>query len=670
MRLKFRDLKIKIKMDSLLLIIISFILILGGTSYSTIRNLVNKKIPMLLDNDNIYKLVLEMRKDEKDFLLREQTNLEFLKTEKSKYIDSFESNYEKLNNKIKALKDYKEISNNPEQIKKLEQLTSFVQEYHNGFLKVVDKTKTRGFKDYGLVGELRNSVHQAESTLKTLPEHQELEILMLNARRAEKDYLLRKDITYTEKFAAIILNFKASVNRSSYSNQTKSNLNLLMDKYKESFDKLVDIDKQIGIDEKEGLMKEYRDAVHKVEPLIEDIHKNNIEIVNKVTRNSLITIIIIIAVILFAAISIGIYIAVSITKSINKTNDMLKNISEGEGDLTQRLDIDSKDEMGTLSKWFNLFIEKIRELIVKVKENSCTLAKASEELTIVMQQANKGIESIANEVNIVSNRLQDNANAVAEAVVSIEEMTSNSEIISKEVENTAKVSENILQSTNIGSKNIKEVVEYNIKVKEYTDNVYDCMRELKISSERISEVVYLITGIAEQVNLLALNAAIESARAGEYGKGFAVVAEQIRKLAEESKEATSSISSLINEIQQKSNNADASIEEGQGLVKISVEKANYISVEFNNILGSIEKINKKINMISNSSKKQFVIAGEVEQIMNHISQTVQNNALSVEEINSALEEEVSAFEEINANVNELENLASISKKQTDIFKTE
>lgn len=670
MRLKFRDLKIKTKMRSLLLFIISFILILGGISYSAITNLVNKKIPMLLDNDNIYKLVLEMRKDEKDFLLREQTNLEFFKTEKSKYIDSFELNYEKLNNKIESLKDYKEISNNPEEIKKLEQLTSLVQEYHNGFLKVADKTKIRGFKDYGLVGELRNSVHQVESALEKLPQHQELEVLMLNARRAEKDYLLRKDITYTKKLAAVILDFKASVNGSSYSEQIKANLNLLMDKYKNSFDKLVEIDKQTGIDEKEGLMKEYRDTVHKIEPLIEDIHKNNIETVNKVTRNSLITIIIIIAIILFAATLIGMYIAGTIIKSINKTNDMLKNISEGEGDLTQRLDINSKDEMGTLSKWFNLFIEKIRALIVKVKENSRILSKASEELTIVMEQANKGIESIANEVNIVSNRLQENANAVEEAVTSIKEMTSNSEIISKEVENTVKVSGDILHSANIGSKNIKEVVESNIKVKEYTDNVYDCMKELKISSERISEVVYLITGIAEQVNLLALNAAIESARAGEYGKGFAVVAEQIRKLAEESKEATSSISLLINEIQQKSNNADASIAEGQGLVKISVEKANHINVEFNNILGSIEEINEKINMISNSSKKQFVIAEETERIMNNISRTVQSNASSVEEINSALEEEVSAFEEINANVNELEKLASILKEQTDIFKTE
>lgn len=350
MRLKFRDLKIKTKMRSLLLFIISFILILGGTSYLAITNLVNKKIPMLLDNDNIYKLVLEMRKDEKDFLLREQTNSEFFKTGKSKYINGFESNYEKLNNKMEALKGYKEISNNPEETKKLEQLTSLVQEYHNGFLEVADKVKTRGFKDYGFVGELRNSVHQVESTLEKLPQHQELEILMLNARRTEKDYLLRRDITYTEKFAAVILDFKASVNRSSYSEQIKSNLNVLMDKYKNSFDKLVDIDKQIGIDEKEGLMKEYRDT--------------------------------------------------------------------------------------------------------------------------------------------------------------------------------------------------------------------------------------------------------------------------------------------------------------------------------NNILKSIEEINEKINMISNSSKKQFVIAEETERIMNDISKTVQSNASSVEEINSALEEEVSAFEEINANVNELENLASILKEQTDKFKTE
>ncbi|WZL74058.1 methyl-accepting chemotaxis protein [Clostridiaceae bacterium 35-E11] len=359
-----------------------------------------------------------------------------------------------------------------------------------------------------------------------------------------------------------------------------------------------------------------------------------------------------------------------ITKPINNTILMLKDIAEGQGDLTKRLNVHTNDEIEELANWFNVFIEKIQDLVGKVKKNAYTLSEASHQIAMVMEESNKGIEDIARSVNDVSDTFQNNASVVQETTASIEELASSTEVISGEAEKVAEGSKRILDATNRGGENIKEVVAVIHKVQMATDDVYKTIKELKDSSDQIGEIVSLITGISEQTNLLALNAAIESARAGEHGKGFAVVAEEVRKLAEESKESATKINALIHEIQSKSENADHAIKEGQQFVHISVEKADDTHRQFENILGAIEQITQKIDMMSNSSRQQSAISSDMTKAMDEISNKTQDSAGEVQQINAVIEEQVSAFEEITASIDELDHMAKILKENTEKFKVE
>jgi methyl-accepting chemotaxis protein len=266
----------------------------------------------------------------------------------------------------------------------------------------------------------------------------------------------------------------------------------------------------------------------------------------------------------------------------------LRDIAEGKGDLTQRLDVAGKDEIGELARWFNIFVEKIQSMVQAIAHNSQAVAGSAEELSVVSQQ-------------MAGNTEQTSAQIGA--------MSAASEQVSKNIQNVATASEEMGASIKEIAKNAGEATKVAYHAVQVAENTNSTVGKLGEASAEIGQVIKVINSIAEQTNLLALNATIEAARAGEAGKGFAVVANEVKELAKQTGKATEDISGKIHSIQSSTQEAvDAIAEIGKVINQI-----NDIS---NTIAGAVEEQSTTTNEISRNMAEA---ARGVEEITHNVT---------------------------------------------------
>ncbi|BBO85994.1 hypothetical protein DSCO28_65600 [Desulfosarcina ovata subsp. sediminis] len=297
-------------------------------------------------------------------------------------------------------------------------------------------------------------------------------------------------------------------------------------------------------------------------------------------------------------------LAKTISGSLNRLNFLVKDLAEGEGDLTKRIHINSQDETGELGKWVDLFIEKLQNILKEIKSNADSLNHSSSELTTISQQMNQGAQS-------VSDRADSVASAAEEMSANMNSVAAASEQASTNVSMVAAASEEMAST-------VKEIARNAEKARTVTNDAVNKangatanINTLGQSADQISKVTEVITEISEQTNLLALNATIEAARAGEAGKGFAVVANEIKELAKQTALATQEIKSKIDGIQQSSSN--------------TVKEIKTISEVINEVDLIVSTIATAVEEQSSSTEE---IAGNVAQASEGITEVNENVAQS------------------------------------------
>lgn len=288
----------------------------------------------------------------------------------------------------------------------------------------------------------------------------------------------------------------------------------------------------------------------------------------------------------------------------------LKDMSQGEGDLTQRLTVWSEDEIGELAKWFNLFVEKIQNTVRVIGDNIQSLAGSAEELTAVSQQMSSNSEETAAQANVVSAASEQVSKSVQTVAAGAEEMSASIKEIAKNTNDAARVA--------------KEAVD----VAEQTNQT---ITKLGASSTEIGNVIKVITSIAEQTNLLALNATIEAARAGEAGKGFAVVANEVKELAKQTGQATEDISQKISAIQHDTQGAVTAIQQ-------IGEVINQVNDIANTIASAVEEQSVTTNEMARNVEEAAKGSNEIVQNISGVAQAAQSTASGATQTQAAAQE--------------------------------
>lgn len=273
-------------------------------------------------------------------------------------------------------------------------------------------------------------------------------------------------------------------------------------------------------------------------------------------------------------------------------------------------------------------------------EEEFEMSETLKSLVNTMTTASDNMESVNYDVENISSRVQDNSAAIEQSLAGIQEMSSNSKVIHQISSETKELSQNVKQEAVKGSESVKNIVTSVNGISDASNNIFKLISELNNSINRIGEIVNLINDISEQTNLLALNAAIEAARAGDQGRGFAVVAEEVRKLAEQSKEATVDISELVSGIQVENQNVIKAVKNNEEKINEGVRATEDTSKNILSILNSIELVDDKINNISGRTNVQSDISEQIATAIESIAGSVNDTADNANRISSVVHEQM------------------------------
>lgn len=404
-------------------------------------------------------------------------------------------------------------------------------------------------------------------------------------------------------------------------------------------------------------MKEY---------MMESVEKTTIEL-EELAKLTLTLILALIVVAIVVGVIISSVISQGIARPVSKMTASMKEISEGNLQIDHVI-IKNNDEIGILASTFNKMLEDLKGMVTRMRDSSVELASSAEQLSASSEESLASSQMVATAAEQQMMGSEQQLRIVDKNNDSLSDMSHIVDRISVSNDEMEHAANTVIELVADGSEVVSKVSDQMNTIDATIKESSDIIKEMEQHSNEIQKVTALITEISEQTNLLALNAAIEAARAGEYGKGFAVVAEEVRKLAEQSKNSASEIESMVGVIQLAAGKAVKSIDIGGEKVKEGLNASNQSRQVFVEIETAVGGVGSKLASVSTAIKEIQTVSEAVTVASKEIQLLAQQTADGANDTSAATEEQLAANQEISSSAQSLANLAEILQNEVSHFK--
>ena len=575
--------------------------------------------------------MLTLRRNEKDFILRKDL----------KYVEKFDQNFSALMSNVSQLEQG--LDNHDLTHEQAGLLSSILQSYSEKFHQYVVIQQEIGLhpKD-GLYGSLRKAVHNVENLVKQQRDYMLLSD-MLTLRRNEKDFMLRDDLKYLDKFNNNIAKFETSLLLSPISENIKPTISDFLSKYQQDFLALVEGYQRRGLTHKSGIQGEMRAVVHQTETIIDELHGVILQAVDAHVFHARIVLILVSLLLTLIISTIVYWLSQQILTPVEKFFTTMTKSAKTR-DLTLRSPVKTPCEIGNMGRAYNQMMEAFQTMFHQVAASSSQVSSASVSLKLVTNNS-------MNEISQQHSESDQAATAMNQMVATVNDVARNAAF-------AADASNNADDEALKGSRVVNESVRGIQKLAAEIEIAADTVQTLEQESANIETVLSVITGIAEQTNLLALNAAIEAARAGEQGRGFAVVADEVRTLAQRSQESTEEIRTIIDRLQVCTQNAVKVMNDGKTQANETVELAQQAGISLESIVAAIATIRDMNTQIASAAEEQSAVAENINRNIAQISSIAEASAAGSEQTNQTSEELAELAYSLNNKINEFTYQAS------------
>ena len=340
---------------------------------------------------------------------------------------------------------------------------------------------------------------------------------------------------------------------------------------------------------------------------------------------------------IIAVILLSYFIGKSILIPTRLAADMMKDISQGEGDLTRKLNESGNDEISELSRSFNLFALKMRESLVHVAQSANDVSEHAHTVDDSSRTSHSFIE------------LQNDSST--QVAAAMEQMTHQIHDVSRNAEAAEQAAKDAAQNASTGKNVVAQTITAIETLSSNIETVSRVTEDLANESHNIGSVLDVIRSISEQTNLLALNAAIEAARAGEHGRGFAVVADEVRTLASRTGQSTDEIQTMITKLQEGAKAAVEAVKSSQALSVSTVDQASSANTSLNEIERLVSIITEMNSQIARATEQQTQAADEVNLRINELSQSTEQSLNNTKQLTNASDNLKQSSQELSSVVN-------------------